>query len=142
MFLTLFPPFPSWPSEDLPTLPTWQVAELGEKLAELEEERAELEKYHAADRQRRSLEFTIYDANLAETRASLDAVRFGSTRLSVTHQCATPSTSSAAPWCSPPVMPKRPRDACCPQRGALLFYIPGPCTSRGRQSVRPACRSF
>ena len=45
------------------------------RLAELEEERAELARFQAADAQRRSLEYTIYDKEAAETRAKLEQAR-------------------------------------------------------------------
>lgn len=43
-------------------------------MAELEEERKELAKFQQIDKQRRSLEFAIYDKELAETRAKLEEV--------------------------------------------------------------------
>lgn len=51
-----------------------QVAQLEERLAELDEEREELAKYRQVDKERRSLEYTIYDKDLHETRANLDKV--------------------------------------------------------------------
>ena len=57
-----------------------QIEQLGEKLAELEEERAELHKYQQEDRQRRALEFTIYDADLSDIRTQLEQVRRHSPR--------------------------------------------------------------
>ena len=51
-----------------------QVQQLEERLAELEEERKELAKFQQIDKQRRSLEFAIYDKELAETRAKLEQV--------------------------------------------------------------------
>jgi chromosome segregation ATPase len=51
-----------------------QVQQLEERLAELEEERKELAKFQQIDKQRRSLEFAIYDKELADTRAKLDQV--------------------------------------------------------------------
>ncbi|CAL8464327.1 g3862 [Coccomyxa elongata] len=50
------------------------VQQLEERLAELEEERKELAKFQQIDKQRRSLEFAIYDKELAETRAKLEEV--------------------------------------------------------------------
>ena len=52
----------------------WQVAQLEERLAELDEEREELAKYRQVDKERRSLEYTIYDKDLHETRLNLDKV--------------------------------------------------------------------
>lgn len=51
-----------------------QVQQLEERLAELEEERKELAKFQQIDKQRRSLEYAIYDKELAETRAKLEEV--------------------------------------------------------------------
>ena len=51
-----------------------QVAQLEERLAELDEEREELAKYRQVDKERRSLEYTIYDKDLHETRTNLDKV--------------------------------------------------------------------
>ena len=53
----------------------WQVAQLEERLAELDEEREELAKYRQVDKERRSLEYTIYDKDLHETRLNLEKVR-------------------------------------------------------------------
>lgn len=50
---------------------TEMMETMGEKLTELEEERAELEKFNQADRTRRALQFTLWDADLATTQASL-----------------------------------------------------------------------
>ena len=52
----------------------WQVAQLEERLAELDEEREELAKYRQVDKERRSLEYTIYDKDLHETRLNLEKV--------------------------------------------------------------------
>lgn len=49
-----------------------QIGQLDGKLSELDAEREELKRYQAADRQRRSLEFTIWDAELADVRAKLE----------------------------------------------------------------------
>ena len=51
-----------------------QVQELGEKLAELEKDCADLKEYQQVDRQRRALEFNIYDADLTDTREQLEQV--------------------------------------------------------------------
>ena len=51
-----------------------QVAQLEERLAELDEEREELAKYRKVDKERRSLEYTIYDKDLHETRLNLEKV--------------------------------------------------------------------
>ena len=50
------------------------VAQLDTRLAELDAERAELAKYQAADVARRSLEYTIYDAELAAARKKLSGI--------------------------------------------------------------------
>lgn len=50
------------------------MAQLEERLAELDEEREELAKYRQVDKERRSLEYTIYDKDLHETRTNLDKV--------------------------------------------------------------------
>ena len=51
-----------------------QVSQLDEKLAELHSEREELERFQKADRQRRSLEFTIYDREVSEAAEKLAQV--------------------------------------------------------------------
>lgn len=51
-----------------------QVEQLNAKLAELEEERTELVEYQRLDKQRRALEFAIYDRELSEIKASLEKV--------------------------------------------------------------------
>lgn len=48
------------------------VSQLEERLAELEEEREELANYRQVDKERRSLEYTIYDKDLHETRLNLE----------------------------------------------------------------------
>lgn len=53
-----------------------QVQQLEERLKELEEERKELARFQQVDKQRRSLEYTIYDKEVAETAAKLDQVFF------------------------------------------------------------------
>ncbi len=52
-----------------------QVSALEERLRELEGERAELAKFQAVDRQCRSLEYTIYDAEITDARAKLEQAR-------------------------------------------------------------------
>ena len=51
-----------------------QVDQLNEKLAELEEERKELAEFQRLDKQRRALEFAIYDRDLSGTKAALEKV--------------------------------------------------------------------
>lgn len=76
---TMFKPFS-------PTMPQWkqqyenrsscaQVGQLNEQLKTLEAEQAELAKFQAADKQRRSIEYTIYDKEIAHTRDKLAQVR-------------------------------------------------------------------
>ena len=48
--------------------------QLNEKLAELEEEREELAEYQRLDKQRRAMEFAIYDRDLSGTKAALQEV--------------------------------------------------------------------
>ncbi len=50
------------------------MSQLDEKLAELHSEREELEKFQKVDRQRRSLEFTIYDREVSEAAEKLAQV--------------------------------------------------------------------
>jgi hypothetical protein len=50
------------------------VEQLNERLSELDAERDELAKYQQVDRQRRSLEYTIYDKELSDTKAKLEQV--------------------------------------------------------------------
>lgn len=47
-----------------------------ERLKTLEEEKEELKEYQKWDKMRRSLEYTIHDRELKETRKKLDDVRF------------------------------------------------------------------
>lgn len=47
-----------------------------ERLRELDEEKEELKKYQQLDKQRRSLEYTIYDKELSGVRQKLGEVRF------------------------------------------------------------------
>ena len=48
------------------------MEQLNAKLSELEGERAELVEYQRLDKQRRALEFAIYDRDLSDTKAALD----------------------------------------------------------------------
>jgi len=50
------------------------VKYIDERLNELNEEREELVKYQEVDRKRRSLEYTIYEKELSDTRAKLEEV--------------------------------------------------------------------
>ena len=52
-----------------------QVAALEERLKELEGERAELVKFQQVDKQRRSLEYTIYDTEITDARQALEQAR-------------------------------------------------------------------
>lgn len=52
-----------------------QLAELEGRLKELDSERQELAKFQNLDKQRRSLEYAIYDKEITETRDKLDEVR-------------------------------------------------------------------
>ena len=54
----------------------WQVQQLESRLRELEEDRKELARFQQVDRQRRSLEYTIYDKEVADTAAKLEQVIF------------------------------------------------------------------
>ena len=51
-----------------------QVAQLDERLGQLEEERAELVRWLALDKQRRGLQWAIYDADLADASEKLAQV--------------------------------------------------------------------
>lgn len=51
-----------------------QVRQLETKLKELDEERAELAQYQQIDKQRRSLEYAIYDKEISDVRAKLEQV--------------------------------------------------------------------
>ena len=48
---------------------------IDERLSELNEEREELVKYQEVDRKRRSLEYTLFEKELSDTRAKLEEVR-------------------------------------------------------------------
>ncbi len=60
-----------------PPPPPPQVSYIEEKLGELDAERAELAAYQGLDKQRRSLEFTILDKEMADAAAKLAKVRAG-----------------------------------------------------------------
>lgn len=49
---------------------------LDERLRELDEEKAELKKYQQLDKQRKGLEYTIYDKEVSEARRELAEVIF------------------------------------------------------------------
>ncbi len=51
-----------------------QVQQLEERLKQLEEERRELARFQQVDKQRRSLEYTIYDKEVTETATKLEQV--------------------------------------------------------------------
>lgn len=51
------------------------MAALEERLRELEGERAELVKFQQVDKQRRSLEYTIYDTEITDARQALEQAR-------------------------------------------------------------------
>lgn len=78
-----------------------QIEQLGEKLSELETERAELTQYQEADRQRRALEFNIYDADLTDTRTQLEQVHTAA-GLPVFHRmCRVLDEQGSHPgWCA------------------------------------------
>ncbi len=50
------------------------MEQLENKLKELEEDRKELARFQQVDRQRRSLEYTIYDKEVTDTAAKLEQV--------------------------------------------------------------------
>ncbi|EEF32748.1 Structural maintenance of chromosome, putative [Ricinus communis] len=60
------------------------VQYLDERLRELDEEKEELRKYQQLDRQRKSLEFTIYDKELHDARQKLGEVKEARNRVSET----------------------------------------------------------
>lgn len=54
--------------------PVRQVEQLDEKLGELDAEREELHKYQQLDKQKRGLEYAVYDKELSDARKKLDEV--------------------------------------------------------------------
>ena len=62
-----------------------QVEQLNEQLKTLAAEQAELAKYQAVDKERRSLEYTIHDRDISQTRDKLEKVPAAS----ATHQPAS-----------------------------------------------------
>ncbi|RZC53641.1 hypothetical protein C5167_012493 [Papaver somniferum] len=60
------------------------VQYLDERLRELDEEKEELKKYQQLDKQRRSLEYTIYDKELQEARQKLEGVEEARNKVSET----------------------------------------------------------
>ncbi|RID66478.1 hypothetical protein BRARA_D01616 [Brassica rapa] len=58
------------------------VQYLDERLRELDEEKEELRKYQQLDKQRKSLEYTIYDKELHDTREKLEQVEVARTKAS------------------------------------------------------------
>lgn len=105
------------------------MQQLEERLAELEEERAELAKFQAVDKQRRSLEYTIYDKELAETRAKLNQVP-GSL-------FPAPGSGEKYPFCVAQIHSSLPgHDLCFMQSGShacmtLLLCSSVPCAAQG-----------
>lgn len=53
------------------------IGYIEERLSTLEEEKEELKAYQEWDKMRRSLEYTIHDKELRDTREKLEAVRDG-----------------------------------------------------------------
>jgi structural maintenance of chromosome 3 (chondroitin sulfate proteoglycan 6) len=51
------------------------VAYIEERLKELDEEKEELQKYQQLDKERRTLEYTIFDKELADAKEKLEQVR-------------------------------------------------------------------
>lgn len=51
------------------------VQYIEERLKELDEEKEELKKYQQLDKQRRSLQYTIFEKELLDTRQKLEEVR-------------------------------------------------------------------
>ncbi len=60
--------------ELLMTIMASQVLQLEAKLKELDEERAELAQYQRVDKQKRSLEYAIYDKEISDIRSKLEQV--------------------------------------------------------------------
>ncbi|KAJ4903085.1 Structural maintenance of chromosomes protein 3 [Raphanus sativus] len=58
------------------------VQYLDERLRELDEEKEELRKYQQLDKQRKSLEYTVYDKELHDTREKLEQVEVARTKAS------------------------------------------------------------
>ncbi|MCJ1424686.1 Structural maintenance of chromosomes protein 3 [Sticta canariensis] len=73
-----------------------QVTQLNEQLTTLEAEQAELAKFQAADKQRRSIEYTIYDKDIAHTRDKLAQACCRKPLLGV---ISSQATSSSLPPC-------------------------------------------
>jgi structural maintenance of chromosome 3 (chondroitin sulfate proteoglycan 6) len=57
------------------------VAYIEERLKELDEEKEELQKYQQLDKERRTLEYTIFDKELADAKEKLEQVRMHATWL-------------------------------------------------------------
>lgn len=55
-----------------------QMAYIEERLRELDADRAELAHYQALDRQRKAIEYILYDKELAKTKEELVEVSLGS----------------------------------------------------------------
>ena len=56
------------------------LAQIDARITELSREQSELQKFHERDRERRALEYTIYQRELAELAEALEAVRRRSER--------------------------------------------------------------
>lgn len=52
----------------------WQVSDMEGKLKQLDAEKEELAKYQAVDKERRSLEYAIYNKDISDTRTKLEQV--------------------------------------------------------------------
>lgn len=70
------------------------VQYLDERLRELDEEKEELKKYQQLDKQRRSLEYTIYEKELSEAKQKLEDVSHVARTyiISTVVQCSDPQS--------------------------------------------------
>ena len=67
-------PSPSLPAESKRTQITEVLESIEERLGELEEEKEELREYQKWDKMHRSIEYTIHEKELRETRGKIDAL--------------------------------------------------------------------
>ena len=68
------PPPPLLPAESKRTQITELLESIEERLGELEEEKEELREYQKWDKMHRSIEYTIHEKELRDTRSKIDAL--------------------------------------------------------------------
>lgn len=99
------------------------MAQLEARLAELDEEREELAKYRKVDKECRSLEYTIYDKDLHETRLNLEKV---SKPPPIRGTFSTQASRQPVSYCNTVVSVDRP--CFCPCRSNVVLAVTPLCS--------------